>query len=304
MPLRTRIAVAVTGAAVALAGCGSSSSAPTAQGDTSSNHHGTQRHASAGATDHGHKSDHSGGTKTSSGRHPAESTSSLPSRTLSGQPPSTDAGTKHQSGSSSPASTGPAPIAPGTYTYDQTGSQTISGFHSSVPPTSTLVVHPAKANGRQTSRMSSGDKQPPSDQTVLFNRKGMFLISQVERVAIPGRTETIRCTFHPGVPYPPWPVEVGQKVHAHTDCGQVKVTATGSVVGRRTATIGGKTLTVYVINTTLTTSGQASSTSHDTEWFSPDLRLSVRDTGTITGKFGPFSFNGTFTRTLSSTTPR
>ncbi len=193
-------------------------------------------------------------------------------------------------------------MIPGTYTYTQTGSQKAAGFTSSVPPTSTLVVHKATANGEQTSVQKAGGKQV-SAQTLQFTSKGMFLVSEVENVLLPGHAETITCTFKPGVPYPPWPLTIGATAQSHTSCGPVSVAAKGDVIGRRTTTVGGTTLTVYVVKVTLTTSGQITSTSTDTEWFAPSLRLVVRDASTISGKYGPFSFTGSFTRTLTSTTP-
>lgn len=314
MSLRTRTAVALTVAAVALAGCGPSSSGTGASGADASggtSHHlarhatGKAGHGKAARTNgnratHGHRSGAASGGPQSSG--PASTTAPTTRATFAGERGGRRA--SHPRAGSRSSTTGPAPVVPGTYTFTQSGSQHIGGFTQQADPTATLVVRKAKPNGRQTSQLTTASGQPPSDQTLLFNNKGMFLVSQVERVKIPGKSETIRCTFHPAVPYPPWPVAVGAKVSAHTDCGQVTVRAKGAVIGRRTASIGGTSFTVYVIKVTLTTSGQVRSTSTDTEWFSPQLRLAVRDVSAINGKYGPFAFSGTITRTLTSTTPR
>jgi hypothetical protein len=289
-------------AALVLAGCGASTSSPQAakqpgaHPSTAATHSvgasGSKHHHASTAPHHLSTASSSKAGGTHSSTSPASSAAPTSTPTVSTRHP-------HSSGA---AQAGPAPIAAGTYTFKQTGSQKIAGFSSAVDPTTTMVVDPAKSDGEQTSHEAAG-KQQATDQTLLFDRKGMFLVSEVEHLAIPGHNETITCTFHPGVPYPPWPLKVGDREQAGTSCGDVKVTASGQVTGRRTTKIGGKSLVVYVVKVTLTTSGQINSTSTDTEWFSPALRLTVRDIGTISGKYGPFSFTGSFTRTLTSTTP-
>jgi len=203
-----------------------------------------------------------------------------------------------------PNPTGPKPVTTGTYTYRQSGSQTIAGMSSGFDPKGTLSVAQPRANGRQTSHMVIDSQQPPSDQTIQFNRHGMFLLASVQRYKFAGHTETIRCHFHPGLPLPPWPLKVGMTFHGSGDCGNIHVSGTGQVISRRTATVGRVAVPVFVIKSTLKTSGGVRSTTTDTEWFSPALRLSVKDVGDTKGKFGPFPFASHFTRTLSSTRPR
>jgi hypothetical protein len=305
MPTRPRLTTAAAVAVlVLLAGCGASSSGTKAAGRPAS-HHQAQKlhHHKHGAGKHG-AAKHSGAAK----RHHSKSagSSTVGSGSSSPRPSASATSVKHGSTGGSPSSSasqsGPQPVVPGTYTYDQTGSQKAAGFTSSVPPTSSLVVHPATASGEQTTNQKAGGKDG-SDQTLLYNSKGMFLISEVEHVPLPGHAETITCRFNPGVPYPPWPLRIGATAQAHTKCGSVNVSAKGDVTERRTTTVHGVRLTVYVVKVTLTTSGQITSTSTDTEWFAPSLRLVVRDASTISGKYGPFGFTGSFTRTLTSTTP-
>jgi hypothetical protein len=199
---------------------------------------------------------------------------------------------------------GPRPVATGTYRYHQTGSQTIAGFTSGLDPHGALQVGKAKPNGRQTSHLILASHQPPSDQTMQFTNHGMFLLADVQRYAFAGHTETIRCTFHPGLPFPPWPLSVGSTFKGGGSCGNVHVSGSGHVISRRAVTIGGRSLQVFVINSTLKTTGGVTSTSTDLEWFAPTLRLSVRDAGKTTGSFGPVGFRSTFVRTLISTQPR
>jgi hypothetical protein len=195
-------------------------------------------------------------------------------------------------------------VTVGTYVYRQSGSQNVAGMSSGFDPKGTLKVARPTARGRQTSQMVIDSEQPPSDQTMVFNKHGMFLLSTTQRYVVAGHTQTIRCRFDPGLPFPPWPLKVGTTFHGSGDCGNVRVSGSGRVASQRRATIGGVVVPVYVINSTLRTSGAVTSKTTDTEWFSPALRLPVKDVGRTKGRFGPFGFTSHFTRTLASTRPR
>jgi len=128
-------------------------------------------------------------------------------------------------------------------------------------------------------------------------------VSEVVRATYIGQTFSISCSFDPPVEIANWPVQVGYSFSGNGSCGQSTATVRGKVSGTQHTTLDGTTVTAYVIEATVTTQGQIVSTSNETEWVDPVLRLIVHESNDMHGTFGAFTFSSNITRDLVSGNP-
>ncbi|HZU78964.1 MAG TPA: hypothetical protein VE991_03520 [Acidimicrobiales bacterium] len=206
-----------------------------------------------------------------------------------------------------PGSTGPAPAAAGTYHYAQSGSFTAAGSTQAIPPQGTIVVDAPTANGPgsygQVWHSYVNPSQPPSDTTFAITPAGISVVSEVIRMTYGGQTQSFTCTFASPMTIVQWPPKVGYHFTGSANCGSFTVSASGSITGTQTASVGGSSVSTYVVTTNITTSGQVASTGTETDWFDPALGLDVHQATNQKGSFGPFSFQSQATRDLTSTRP-
>lgn len=197
------------------------------------------------------------------------------------------------------ASTGPAPLPPGTYGYRQTGSAKVGAQSYDSPPEGKAVADAAGGDGKQVVHRYIDPNGEPSDTTLRFGPDGIFILETVLRM---GETE-ITCTFDPPLPAPSWPPVVGGKASGHGECGAFTTDVTSEITEARTVSLDGKTYDAVVLESTITTSGQVESTSHQVDWFVPELRISAHSETDSKGTFGTFTFESSGTADLLSATP-
>ena len=196
-------------------------------------------------------------------------------------------------------SAAPAPLAPGTYRYRQEGSTKVGTDSYDTPPEGTSVVDAAKADGTQVHRRYIDPKGKSSDVTMRFGADGIFILDTVLRT---GQAE-VRCTFDPPLASPAWPPAIGAKSSGRGACGSFATDVATEITEARTVTLEGKTYDAFVVESTITTTGQFESTSHQVDWFVPELRMSTHTETDSTGSFGAFTFESSGTSDLLSATP-
>ena len=193
------------------------------------------------------------------------------------------------SASGSPAASGgaPQPATPGTYTFDQSGGVTATGFSSSEPPQGTLVVDPAQSNGIQMWHRHVNPNNAPADTQTQFRPNGPFILSATEA----GPQGNTSCTFNPALAAPPWPPVAGATFSSVGNCGSFTVSVQERIGGTQTATLkDGETFTVWVIDSTLNVSGQVTGSGTQVDWYSPALRLPVHEQIDMNGTYSGLNF--------------
>jgi hypothetical protein len=221
-----------------------------------------------------------------------------------GAPQTTAANTAPSTGNSSG---GPAPVAPGTYRYNQSGSFTVGGQTTQEPPQGTLVVDPPASNGTQVWHRYISPNQAPQDTTLLFTGSGMFIQSVVQSF----NGLSLTCTLNPAVAAPPWPPAVGRNATGQGTCTgnfTANIQVTESITGTQAMTLDGTTANTFVVNSTIVITGTGTSSSlHATatekDWFDPLRRLQLRTDTQLQGSFLTFQFHGNSSSTLASGKP-
>jgi hypothetical protein len=196
-----------------------------------------------------------------------------------------------------PAATGPAPAAAGTYHYNGGGTQTVTAGTTTspqaVPPQSTLTV---AATGSGTEQWVSSS----ATTNLMFNSSGVFLKSE----SVPLVSTT--CTFNSAVAYPPWPLGVGKTFSGQATCGSGSSATTLSLQGRVSGTasvsVGGTSVSTYLVQSTVTLSG-TSLVIAETDWYAPSLRLPVKSTVLAQGGIPGFTVASNTTYVLASSSP-
>lgn len=197
-----------------------------------------------------------------------------------------------------PVSTGPAPVATGTYSYNLvSGKSTLTTGTTSttlaVAPTSTLKVSSA----------SNGTQQwvnPTTTTMVAFNSAGVFLLSETIPVA------NTTCVFNPAVASPPWPLVVGKQFSGRATCGSGSSASTltlegGKVIGTASVPLDGAMVSTFMVQSTLKLG--TSLVVGETDWYSPALRLPVKTTVSVHGSASGYSIDTTTTYILASSRP-
>jgi hypothetical protein len=218
------------------------------------------------------------------------------STTLAGATTTT---TKVASSAAKPAASGPAPLAPGTYRYTQTGSASAGTQKYDAPKDGTLVAKAAGAGGKQLLQRYIDPKGEPSDVTMKFGADGMFMLETVLRTG----GQEVRCTFDDPMPAPTWPPAVGKTASGHANCGSFQLDVTSKITGTKPVTMDGTGYTAYVVESTSKTTGNVTSTGTQTDWFVPELRMATHTSTSQKGTFGTFTFSSEGTADLVSAKP-
>lgn len=195
--------------------------------------------------------------------------------------------------SPAPRGSSRAPTLPsGTYHYAQSGSQTFNGTTRSVPAVGVFKIDPVTTGGSQSWHWAVDPSQPPSDRTFLYERGGVFLTHDVERVTGNGTTLSFSCAFSPPMASPPWPPTAGSAFSGHGDCSTFTVDLSGRISGTREVRIGSTDRNVFVVETSVTTHGQVESAGSESDWIDPTddmpVHIQISQRGTYAGAF-PFS---------------
>lgn len=190
--------------------------------------------------------------------------------------------------SGSGGSAAPAPATPGTYTFDQQGGVTAPPFPSETePPQGTLVVEPAQSNGVQVWHRYIDTSKQPADTDMQFGSDGPFILSAGEA----GPQGNTTCTFNPPIAAPPWPPAAGKTFSSEGNCGSFDVAVQGKVTGSQSVTLkDGETFTAWVIDSTLTISGQVTGSGTQVDWYSPVLRLPLHEQVDMKGTYQGVNF--------------
>jgi hypothetical protein len=88
-----------------------------------------------------------------------------------------------------------------------------------------------------------------------------------------------------------------------TTDGKTTLAVSNKVAGTETLTIGGKKVPCAVLQSHLVLSGDIDYTVDLTTWWSPELRLPVKDHSKGKGSFGGIMFSTDITDVMRSTTP-
>lgn len=189
--------------------------------------------------------------------------------------------------------------APGTYTYDSSGSQTFSGAKQDVHASSTLTIG-ALTNGQQSSTLHNS--QGDTTQQLVVRSTGSYL------AALTISSPTLKTAFHlspPALLFPD-PAKVGAtwSWHATSDDGKTTVTADNKVLRTETLTIGAERVATDVLLTHLVVRGESVSYTADvTNWVAPAYRLPVKTHTSGSGSYGTFAFSFDVTDVLRSVHP-
>lgn len=210
--------------------------------------------------------------------------------------------TTRKAGSTAGGSTGGAykPTDKGTYTYHTTGKASSPAFgERPIDADDSQKVEAASGSDQKTSR---SDAQGGSTEQVLrFGNTGILLVSQ----KVTSQSVTKEFKPNPPVMFLPYPLTKGQEWSWKMTSTDNATTVDGKFkyVNDETVNVGGTNLKTLVIHATITTGGDVTSTSDQTIWVSPDLRLAVKEHNVSDGKFGQVTFHSDTTRTLKSTKP-
>jgi hypothetical protein len=187
----------------------------------------------------------------------------------------------------------------GTYTYDSSGTQTVSGAKQDVQASSTLTMG-ALANGRQTSTLHNS--QGDTTQEIEVRSTGDYL------AALTVSSPTLKTAFHlsPAALLLPDPARVGASWswNGTSDDGKTTVATTNKVLRTETVTIGGESVATVVLQSHLVITGQdVHYTADATNWVAQSYRLPVKTRTTGSGSYGAFPFSFDVTDVLRSVHP-
>ncbi|MCU1591501.1 MAG: hypothetical protein JWP11_2757 [Frankiales bacterium] len=280
--MTSRPLLPVVAFAVLLAGCGGSSSVAPAKALPTS----------------------SAGTSTGSSAAPgpggsaAASTSGAAAAKLGAAPGSSAAAAASSTGAvSHNGAAAPSSTAPGTYTFDNTGTVT-AGTQRDASGTSTLTVDPP-ASGQQHSLLSSD--QGRTEQDVVVRTNGTYLA----RLAI--TNPAFSKEFRPASPVllVPDPATAGRSwswTAVSTD-GKTTAAVTAKVARRETLTIGGARTQTVVVASTLRLTGDITYTGQMETWYDPAHRLTAKEHTKGSGTVSGLQFTTDITSVLRSLSP-
>jgi hypothetical protein len=280
-----RLALPLLVTAALVAGCGGSSSpvtssAPAADAAAPSGAASTAPSASA--------------RRDGAARPVGAAPSTRPAAAASAAPAGATAGTSTTtaSGSSSERAT-----APGTYTYDTSGTVTAGTPHDASGTATLTVDRPAA--GVQHSVLTDG--QGKTEQDLVTRPTGTYLARLV--LTTPAFTKE----FRPAAPVllVPSPTTVGRAWSwsgTSTD-GKTKVAVTSRLARHETLTVGGSRTATDVVISTLKLTGDVTYTGRMETWRDPLHLLVVKDHTTGNGTVSGFAFSTDITSVLRTTKP-
>lgn len=222
---------------------------------------------------------------------------SSPAAVAPGQAPGRAAGSPTPSSAARRSST-VGPTAPGTYTYDSSGSVTAGGAPQSAKGTATLTVDPATGD-RQSTVLESDQGRTETD--VVLRADGRYVSRLL--LTTPAFSKEFRPS--PAVLLLPEPTTVGRTWtwKATSTDGKTRVTATNRVVRDGSVTVGGRKVATKVVETTLALRGDLVYDGTTTTDEDPATHLAVRTHAKGRGTVSGISFSNDTTSVLRSTRP-
>lgn len=230
---------------------------------------------------------------------PTGPSSASPTTGAPSGPGGTTGGVRSPAGGSSPAAGTVRATAPGTYTYDSSGSQTFSGAERDVDASSTLTVGAAR-DGRQTTTLHNS--QGDTTQQLVARSSGTYLSSLA--ITSPSLSKEFR--FDPVALLLPDPARVGAtwSWRSTSTDGTTTVSASNEVLRTETVTVGGERVPTVVLRTHLVITGKdLTYTADATNWVSPAHRLPVKTHTSGSGSYGAFTFSFDVTDVVRSVRP-
>lgn len=200
---------------------------------------------------------------------------------------------------SATAATATKATPPGTYTYDSSGTQTISGGKQAVSSTATLTVSEV-IDGSQTSTLHNS--QGETEQDLVVRSNGTYLAT----LTISSPTVNKEFPFSPPALLLADPAKVGAtwSWRSTSTDGSTTVTASNKVVRTETLTVGGQKVASVVVQTRLVITGKdLSYTADATNWVAPAYRLPVKTRTVGKGNYGVIAFSFDVTDVLRSVHP-
>jgi hypothetical protein len=279
VPVTSRSLLAVLVSAIVLAGCGGSSDRSVASNVTSSS-------APAAVPQAGLTAGPDTTPSSAASHVPALSSGGATSRPTAAAP------------AQRPATAGArTSIAPGTYTYDDSGTVTAGTPHDA-SGTSTFVVDPP-ADGKQHSKQ--GDDRGSTEQDVVVRPGGLYLARLL--ISNPSFTKD----FHPAepvilAPTPATPGRTWSWTLKSTD-GKTTASVSARVVRQETVRIGGEQIATSVVESTMRLTGDISYTQQMQSWFDQAHLLSVKEHSKGSGTVSGFQFTTDITRVMRSVHP-
>ena len=260
-----RVAVAVLMTAVVLAACGGSKdnrASTTKKVTTTTGAEGATANSAAGPAS-GSQSTAAGGLRNSGQPGTTAKPSGTPSaNNNSASPPASPSGLK--------------PTAPGTYKFTVTGTR-----RGGTPPTTQTIndqadatVDPPTGADQHSKQVDNNNPQANQDQTLRYLADGIYLVD----LKLGGVIE-----FKPSQPvleYPE-PATIGKAWSweiTSTD-GATTVHTDLKVLRNENQMVGSESVATTVLDVTITTRGQFTSTTHETVWVSEKYRIIVRTDG-------------------------
>lgn len=205
------------------------------------------------------------------------------------------AGTTGQVGDDSATRT--AFTAPGTYTYDSTGTVS-AGTPRDASGTSTLTVDPP-SGGQQHTLL--GNDQGRTEQYVVVRPDGTYLVRLV--ITNPAFSKD----FRPVKPVllVPDPATAGRSWSwtAKSTDGKTTVAASVKIGGRQTLTVGGQSTPTTILDSTLRITGDVTYTATMKTWYDGVHRLIAKEHTTGKGTFNGVQFTTDIDSVLRSTKP-
>jgi hypothetical protein len=285
--MRRRLLVAAAVSVLVLAGCGKSkpASVDAVAESTTTNPAGTIAQSGIGGDQ--------GGTATSVVTGGTPTTGAVSGTTRPGGAAGGTGGTVAAKGAYKPTDKG-------TYTYHATGKDSSPGLgERPVDTDEALKVDAPTGSDQKATRTDA--RGGTTEQVRRFGNDGVRLVSQ--KITAQGVTKE----FKPSSPVMvlPYPLTKGQEWSwkmTSTD-NATTVDAKFKYVNDENIDVGGTSLKTYVIEATIVVSGDLKSTSKQTLWLSPDLRLSAQERDVTDGSFGQAAFHSETLRKLKSAKP-
>ncbi len=191
----------------------------------------------------------------------------------------------------------PSGAAPGTYTYDASGTFN-AGAPQNVSGTATLTVD-RLSGGQQHSVMKTD--RGSTDETLTFPSDGTHL----DQLTLTNAAFTKTFSPRPSVLLLPAPQKVGSTWtwSATSTDGKTTASTTNKIARMETLTIGGETVSCAVVESVLTLSGDLTYRGDTTIWYSAGHRVAVKEHEKGSGNVNGFAFSSDITSLMRSTTP-
>jgi hypothetical protein len=191
--------------------------------------------------------------------------------------------------------------APGSYTYDRTGTMHSSVFgDQSLDGPITLKIDPPANNGTEQHAATTAP-EGSNEQTIRLLDEGAYF-TQLKQTRSGISKEFLPNPAVLALPNEATPGRTWSWTVTSTD-GGTTLNASFKVERTETLTIGGRRIDTTVLTVVLKTTGDIEATITSTNWVSLAKSLIVRADDKSDGRVGSITFNSQSTQTLRSTDP-